>query len=75
VGGEIIHEVGTARMGSNAKNSVVNSYGQSWDIKNLFVMDGGVMVSSPDKNPTETILALTWRNADYLADQARKGAL
>jgi choline dehydrogenase-like flavoprotein len=75
VGGEIIHEVGTARMGDHRKNSVVNSYGQSWDVKNLFIMDGGVMPSSPDKNPTETILALTWRNATYLAEQARAGAL
>ena len=62
-------------MGNSPKDSVVNSYGQSWDVKNLFVMDGGVMVSSPDKNPTETILALTWRNATHLAEQARKGAL
>jgi choline dehydrogenase-like flavoprotein len=74
-GGEIIHEVGTARMGSSAKDSVVNQFGQSWDASNLFVMDGAVMVSSPDKNPTETILALTWRSSVYLAEQAKLGAL
>ena len=74
-GGQMIHEVGTLRMGDNAKNSVVNSHGQSWDVPNLFVMDGAVMVSSPDKNPTESILALTWRSSSYLADQARKGNL
>ncbi|WP_417458102.1 GMC family oxidoreductase [Kordiimonas sp.] len=74
-GGEIIHEVGTVRMGHSAKDSVVNEYGQSWAVKNLFVADGAVLASSPDKNPTLSILALSWRTSDYLAEQARKGAL
>jgi choline dehydrogenase-like flavoprotein len=74
-GGEMIHEVGTSRMGSTAKNSVVNSHGQSWDVRNLFVMDGGVLPSSPDKNPTLSILALAWRSAAYLAEQAKAGAI
>jgi choline dehydrogenase-like flavoprotein len=74
-GGEIIHEVGTCRMGSAANNSVVNQFGQSWDIKNLFIMDGAVMVSSPDKNPTLSILALSWRSSAFLAEEARKGNL
>ncbi|MCP3731011.1 GMC family oxidoreductase [Sphingomonas sp. MG17] len=74
-GGEIIHEVGTARMGADAKTSVVDSFGRSWAVRNLFVADGAVMVSSPDKNPTLSILALSWRTASHLADLAQRGEL
>ncbi len=74
-GGEIIHEVGTARMGASDKDSVVDGYGQSWAVKNLFITDGAVLVSSPDKNPTLSILALSWRSSDHLAELARKGEL
>ena len=71
--GTIIHEVGTVKMGQNAKNSVLNSYTQAHEVKNLFVMDGGSFVSNPDKNPTLTINALAWRGCDYLAEEMRKG--
>ena len=74
-GGEMIHEIGTARMGHDDKDSVVNQYGQTWAVPNLFVMDGATMVSSPDKNPTLSILALAWRSADNLATLAKQGAL
>jgi choline dehydrogenase-like flavoprotein len=74
-GGEMIHEIGTARMGHNDTDSVVNQYGQSWAVSNLFVMDGAVMVSSPDKNPTLSIIALAWRSADNLATLAKQGAI
>jgi choline dehydrogenase-like flavoprotein len=74
-GGEMIHEVGTVRMGHNDKDSVVNQYGQSWAVPNLFVTDGAVLVSSPDKNPTLSILALAWRSSDHLASLAKQGAL
>ncbi len=74
-GGEIIHEVGTVRMGSSPKDSVVNQYGQAWACKNLFVTDGAVMASSPDKNPTLSILALSWRSSDHLATLAKRGEL
>ena len=74
-GGEIIHEVGTVRMGGSPKDSVVNTYGQSWACKNLFVTDGAVMASSPDKNPTLSILALSWRSSDHLAQMAKRGEL
>lgn len=74
-GGEAIHEVGTLRMGASAKTSVVNQFGQSWSVKNLFVMDGGVFSSCADKNPTLSILALSWRNSAYLAEEAKKGSL
>jgi choline dehydrogenase-like flavoprotein len=74
-GGETNHEVGTTRMGATSKDSVVNQFGQSWTVKNLFVMDGGVFASNSDKNPTLTILALSWRSSSYLIDEARKGNL
>jgi choline dehydrogenase-like flavoprotein len=74
-GGSISHEVGTTRMGASPKDSVANSFGQSWSVRNLFVMDGGVFASNPDKNPTLSILALSWRSSDHLVEQARKGNL
>jgi choline dehydrogenase-like flavoprotein len=73
--GEIIHEVGTTCMGADPATSVVNQWCQTWDVKNLFVTDGGPFVSNADKNPTLSILALAWRSADYIVDQASKGAL
>lgn len=74
-GGSIIHEVGTTCMGSDPKHSVLNQYCQAWDVRNLFVTDGGPFVSNADKNPTLTIMANAWRACDYLLEQARKGDL
>ena len=74
-GGEIIHEVGTARMGDDPGSSVTNQFGQSWDIDNLFITDGSVFASKAHKNPTLTIMALAWRSSDYLADQLKKRAI
>ncbi|QFU76872.1 GMC family oxidoreductase [Halioglobus maricola] len=74
-GGEIIHEVGTTRMGASAKESVTNQWGQTWDCDNLFVMDGGVFASNPHKNCTLTIMTLAMRNASWLAEQLNKGAI
>jgi choline dehydrogenase-like flavoprotein len=74
-GGAIIHELGTVRMGSNAKTSALNANCQAHDVKNLFVADAAPFVTNPDKNPTLTIMALSWRTSDYLLDQAKKGAL
>ncbi|HEX3927848.1 MAG TPA: GMC family oxidoreductase, partial [Gemmatimonadales bacterium] len=75
VGGSIIHEVGGARMGSAASDSVLNAHAQAWDCKNLFVADGGPFVTQADKNPTLTILALSLRTSRYIADQRKAGAL
>ena len=71
-GGQIIHEVGTCRMGDNPRTSVLNQYCQSWDVKNLFVTDGAPFVSNADKTPTLSILALAWRTTDYVLDQLQK---
>jgi len=68
-----IHELGTARMGSDPKTSVLNQYEQSHDVKNLFVVDGSAFVNSSCQNPTWTIMSLCWRSCDYLADELRKG--
>jgi choline dehydrogenase-like flavoprotein len=65
-GGIIIHEVGGAIMGSDPQKSVTNSYGQCWDMKNLFITDGATLCSNADKNPTLTIMALAWRSADHM---------
>ena len=72
-GGEIIHEVGTTRMGTNAKESVTNEWGQTWDVPNLYVMDGGVFASNPHKNCTLTLMTLAMRNADHLSKSMRRG--
>ena len=73
--GYSIHSAGTARMGDDPKTSVLNKYNQCHDVKNLFVADAASFVSSSEKNPTLTILALAMRMADYVDGQMRKGAL
>jgi choline dehydrogenase-like flavoprotein len=73
-GGEIIHELGTARMGPDARSSVVNSYGQAWDVGNLVLMDGSIFASGAHKNPTLTILALALRASERLTAQFKSGA-
>ncbi|WP_298575100.1 GMC family oxidoreductase [uncultured Luteimonas sp.] len=74
-GGEIIHEVGTTRMGDSPEDSVTNQWGQTWDCPNLFVMDGGVFASNPHKNCTLTIMTLAMRNSAWLATQLEAGTL
>lgn len=73
--GSKIHEVGGATMGTDPGTSVTNKWGQSWEVKNLFVTDGATFVTNSDKNPTLTIMALAWRSCDHLLDQYRKGDL
>ena len=74
-GGKIIHEVGGTIMGTDTKKSVTNQWCQTWDVKNLFVTDGGPFCSNADKNPTLTIMALAWRASDYLLQELKKGNL
>jgi choline dehydrogenase-like flavoprotein len=73
LGGEIIHELGTVRMGNDPNKSALNKYCQAHEVKNLFVADAAPFVSNPDKNPTLTICALAWRTSEYLAEEMRKG--
>lgn len=70
--GQIIHEVGTVRMGDDPKKSALNKYNQAHDCKNLFVVDGGPFVSQADKNPTWTILALSMRASEYIMEEMKK---
>ena len=62
------HLLGTARMGEDPERSVVNGWGRSHDVKNLFVVDGSVFVTSGGVNPTSTIQAI----ALYIADQMKQ---
>jgi choline dehydrogenase-like flavoprotein len=67
--GEIIHEVGTTRMGDDPKTSVTNRFQQLHDVSNVFITDAGPFVSQADKNCTWTIMALAWRTSDYILEQ------
>jgi choline dehydrogenase-like flavoprotein len=75
VGGEAIHEMGTARMGRDSATSVLNANNQAHDVPNLFVTDGSCMTSSACQNPSLTYMALTARAAAFATDEMEKGAL
>ena len=62
------HLLGTARMGDDPDKSVVNAWGRSHDVKNLFIVDGSIFVTSAGVNPTRTIQAL----ALYIADAMKQ---
>jgi choline dehydrogenase-like flavoprotein len=74
-GGSIIHEVGGTLMGADSKDSVTNQWGQTWDVDNLVIADGGVFASNADKNPTLTIMALAWRASERILDRMRRKEL
>jgi choline dehydrogenase-like flavoprotein len=67
------HNMGTNRMSEKARDGVLNGWGQSHDIKNLFVSDGSQFTGSGSPNPTLTIVALAIRQADYLAGEMQRG--
>ena len=67
-----IHEMGTARMGTSAKNSVLNKYNQVWDAPNVFVTDGACMTSAGCQNPSLTYMALTARAVDHAVKELNK---
>lgn len=73
--GAAIHECGGARMGNDPGKSVLNSYNQSWDVKNLFVTDGSCFVSSGTVGPALSIMALTARACEYIAREYKSGRL
>ncbi|MFD2587280.1 GMC oxidoreductase [Croceitalea marina] len=68
-----IHEMGTARMGSNPKTSVVNEYNQVHACKNVYVTDGAFMTSAACVNPSLTYMAFTARAANHAAQELKKG--
>ena len=64
-----IHECGGVRMGNDRETSVVNRFNQSWDVPNLFVTDASCFVSSGIVGPTLTLMALTARACDFIANE------
>jgi choline dehydrogenase-like flavoprotein len=73
--GKNIHECGTARMGNDPKKNVLNRFNQAHDVKNLFVTDGACFVTQGCYEPTLTIMAVSARAADYIAEEYRRGNL
>jgi len=69
------HEMGTARMGRDARTSVLNGWNQTWDVPNLFVTDGAAMTSSGCQNPSLTYMALTARACHYAVERLKRGDL
>lgn len=69
------HNLGTNRMSENPRDGVVNKWGQTHDIANLFVSDGSQFTTGAAENPTLTIVALALRQADYIADQMAKNEI
>ena len=67
------HNLGTNRMSENPRDGVVNRWGQSHDIPNLFVSDGSQFTTGAAENPTLTIVALAIRQADHIASELSKG--
>src|SRR6202012_1704207 len=62
------HLMGTARMGTDPGRSVVNEWGRAHDVKNMFIVDGSIWVTSGGVNPTSTIQAL----ALYITDSMKQ---
>jgi choline dehydrogenase-like flavoprotein len=66
------HYLGTARMGRNPERSVVDQWGRAHDVRNLFIIDGSVFVTSGATEPTSTIQANALRVADYIKKNAKQ---
>jgi choline dehydrogenase-like flavoprotein len=69
------HEGGTVRMGKDTRTSVLNSYCQAHEVKNLFVVGGSAFTTFPEKNPTLTIMALAVRTARFISEEVNRGNL
>lgn len=75
VPGRDAHNMGTCRMGNDPKSSVLNSFCQTHDVPNLFVVDASCFVTGGTSNPGLTIMAIATRTSEYIAEQAKKGNL
>lgn len=69
------HNLGTNRMSENPRDGVVDRWGRTHDISNLFVSDGSVFTTGAAENPTLTIVALAIRQSDHIASAMAKGEL
>jgi choline dehydrogenase-like flavoprotein len=67
------HNMGTCRQSAKPEDGVCNKFGQTHDVPNLFISDGSQFTSGAAENPTLTIVALAIRQAEYLAEQLRRG--
>ncbi|MDG1437774.1 MAG: GMC family oxidoreductase [Emcibacteraceae bacterium] len=70
-----IHEMGTARMGNDPREAVVNGFNQCHDVDNVFITDGAAMASSACQNPSLTYMAFTARAVDFAVTQMKSGKL
>ena len=70
-----IHAMGTARMGADPRESVLNAHNQAHDVPNLFITDGSFMTSASCVNPSLTYMAFTARACDYAVKQLAEGVL
>ena len=70
--GQGIHEMGTARMGTGPKNSVLNRHNQVWDAPNVFVTDGACMASTACQNPSLSYMAFSARAADFAVNELNR---
>ena len=69
------HNLGTNRMSAKPEDGVVNEYGRTHDVENLFISDGSVMTTGAAANPTLTIVALAMRQADHILSEMGAGRL
>lgn len=67
-----IHEMGGVRMGKDPKTSMLNSWNQFHNCKNVFVTDGACMTSTSTQNPSLTFMALTARAVNHAVDELKK---
>lgn len=70
-----IHEMGTACMGKDPRNSVLNAYNQTHDVPNLFITDGAAMASSGCQNPSLTYMAMSARAAYHASEFMKAGSI
>jgi choline dehydrogenase-like flavoprotein len=69
------HNLGTCRMSDKPGNGVCNKWGQTHDVKNLFISDGSQFTTSAAENPTLTIVTLAIRQAGYIAEECKKQSI
>jgi choline dehydrogenase-like flavoprotein len=69
------HNIGTARQSARPEDGVVNGFGQSHDVPNLFISDASQFTTGAAANPTLTIVALAIRQAEYIVDQLKRQAI
>jgi choline dehydrogenase-like flavoprotein len=69
------HNLGTCRMSEKASDGVCNKFGQTHDVKNLFISDGSQFTTGGSENPTLTIVTLAIRQADHIAEQMSKNEI